>query len=109
MKRLLPALGIIIALSIACGQSGLVPATPIGGGPMPTATSPALVGGGGSGGPPSEEQGRALLISKGCIACHIIPNVQGAVGTVGPSLEGVGDPSKRPTLAAGAIANNEDN
>ncbi|MDP8921881.1 MAG: c-type cytochrome, partial [Chloroflexota bacterium] len=45
--------------------------------------------------------GRQLFSSKGCIACHVAPGVPGATGTIGPSLAGIGDPAKRPTLADG--------
>ncbi|NNM75191.1 c-type cytochrome [Enterovirga aerilata] len=34
------------------------------------------------------ERGRALVLSYGCGACHLVPGVPGARGTVGPSLEG---------------------
>ncbi|MGA0597994.1 c-type cytochrome [Enterovirga sp. CN4-39] len=33
------------------------------------------------------ERGRALVLSFGCGACHLVPGVPGARGTVGPSLE----------------------
>ena len=45
--------------------------------------------------------GRALFASKGCVACHVAPGVPGAVGTIGPSLSGLGDAGKRPQLASG--------
>ncbi|MCC6179298.1 MAG: c-type cytochrome [Chloroflexi bacterium] len=45
--------------------------------------------------------GKTLFTSKGCIACHVAAGVPGATGTVGPNLNGIGDPSKRPTLADG--------
>lgn len=34
-------------------------------------------------------RGRALARSYGCGACHVIPGVPGATGTVGPSLAGI--------------------
>ncbi len=37
------------------------------------------------------ENGRTLLTQFGCGACHVIPGVAGARGTVGPSLEGLAD------------------
>ncbi len=52
--------------------------------------------------------GKQLFASKGCIACHAAPGVAGATGTIGPSLGGIGDPGKRPQLAAG-IPNTPDN
>lgn len=45
--------------------------------------------------------GKALMTSKGCIACHVAQGVPGAVGTIGPTLNGLGDVTKRPTLASG--------
>ncbi len=45
--------------------------------------------------------GKQLFQAKGCIACHAAPGVPGATGTIGPSLAGIGDPNKRPTLADG--------
>ncbi|MFN8633193.1 MAG: c-type cytochrome [Chloroflexota bacterium] len=45
--------------------------------------------------------GKTLFANKGCVACHVAQGVPGAVGTVGPSLNGLGDPAKRPTLASG--------
>jgi cytochrome c2 len=45
--------------------------------------------------------GRSLFASKGCIACHVAQGVPGAVGTIGPSLNGLGDAGKRPQLASG--------
>jgi cytochrome c oxidase subunit 2 len=45
--------------------------------------------------------GRTLFTAKGCIACHTAQGVQGATGTIGPNLNGIGDPAKRPTLTDG--------
>jgi cytochrome c1 len=45
--------------------------------------------------------GRSLFAAKGCVACHTAQGVPGAVGTIGPNLNGLGDPAKRPTLADG--------
>jgi cytochrome c2 len=45
--------------------------------------------------------GKALMSSKGCVACHVAQGVPGAVGTIGPSLNGLGDAAKRPRLASG--------
>jgi cytochrome c oxidase subunit 2 len=47
-------------------------------------------GGGGGGGAGSADAGKALFTSKGCIACHTLAAVPGAVGTVGPKLDGIG-------------------
>jgi len=45
--------------------------------------------------------GRTLFTAKGCIACHTAQGVQGATGTIGPNLNGIGDVAKRPTLTDG--------
>ena len=39
----------------------------------------------GGGGGPAEE----LFKSKGCVACHTVAEVEGAVGTIGPVLDGL--------------------
>ena len=46
--------------------------------------------------------GRTLFVAKGCIACHTAQGIQGATGTIGPNLNGIGDPAKRPKLTDGA-------
>ena len=45
--------------------------------------------------------GKALFTAKGCVACHVAQGVPGAVGTIGPTLNGIGDAAKRPQLASG--------
>ena len=45
--------------------------------------------------------GKTLFTSKGCVACHVAQGIPGAVGTIGPNLNGLGDPAKRATLASG--------
>ena len=40
------------------------------------------------------------MAQKGCGACHVIPGVAGATGTIGPSLAGVGT---RTTIAGGIV------
>jgi mono/diheme cytochrome c family protein len=35
------------------------------------------------------ERGKALIISQGCGGCHTITSVAGAVGAVGPKLDGI--------------------
>ena len=47
------------------------------------------------------ERGRALLQRYGCGACHRIPGVQGAAGTIGPSLDRLG----RRVYVAGVVPN----
>ena len=47
--------------------------------------------------------GAALIQQKGCGACHTIPGIPGATGTIGPNLAGV---ASRTRIAAGAVPNN---
>ena len=51
------------------------------------------------------ERGRLLTQQYQCAACHFIPNVQGANGDAGPSLEYMG----RLSYIAGSIPNQPDN
>ena len=117
MKRAFLVIGAVVAISLACvPNAGPVPATPVGGGAVPTATLPAGAGGGvptasqsdgGPGGAGSPEHGKQLFTAKGCIACHTVSSVPGAVGTIGPNLDIVGDPAKYPKIAGGLLDNNE--
>ena len=50
---------------------------------------------------PAVANGRQLFSTTGCIACHVAPGVPGATGSIGPSLAGIGDPAKKPTLTDG--------
>ncbi len=54
------------------------------------------------------EKSAALKImrSKGCGACHIIPGIAGAMGTVGPSLKGL---KERTRIAGGRLENSPEN
>lgn len=47
-----------------------------------------------------EAEGRRLVGAKGCGACHVVPGLATAKGTVGPSLAGVGSRAK---IAGGAV------
>lgn len=98
---------VVALLSVACTQNAPVPATPTGGGPVPNPTLPAGLGGAPAGNTPAE-RGKSLITSKGCIACHTIKDVPGAVGTTGPALDGMGDPAKHPRIA-GVLDNNPAN
>ena len=112
MKYLLTILGAVTLISIACGTSGAPapPATPVGGGAIPTATLPAAAGTTpASGGAPSADQGKALISAKGCIACHTIAGVPGATGDIGPCLSDVGDAAKHAKIAGGLLDNNDAN
>lgn len=55
--------------------------------------------------PTVAEEGQALLMSKGCIACHRIDGTP-AAGVLGPDLSHVGS---RRTIAAGILENNREN
>jgi mono/diheme cytochrome c family protein len=52
---------------------------------------------------PQEQQGVKVILQRGCGSCHVIPNIPGASGTVGPSLAGVG---QRKLIAGDAVPNN---
>ncbi len=51
------------------------------------------------------ERGRALIPKYGCEACHTIPGVEGADGTVGPRLAGI----DRRAYLAGRLPNTPEN
>jgi cytochrome c oxidase subunit 2 len=58
---------------------------------------------------PADDDARAgqqLFAQKGCVACHTITGVPGAVGVIGPRLN---DLKGRTTLASGIMENNPDN
>jgi cytochrome c oxidase subunit 2 len=91
-----------------------------GGAPKPAAPAPTLSPGGapppqppvGVPKPPAPapaadaatiEAGKALVTQKGCGACHMIPGIPGAAGTIGPNLAGV---ASRTRIAGGAVPNN---
>lgn len=52
-----------------------------------------------------EQKGRALFVSKGCVACHTVEGVPGATGKVGPDLTTI---ASRPQIA-GVVENTPDN
>ena len=63
----------------------------------------------GLGGAPSPAVGKQLFVAKGCIACHVVQQIEEARGTVGPSLDGMGDPERRRTVGGGALDNTPEN
>lgn len=65
-------------------------------------SKPAAAASGGGAVTGDANAGKELFLRKGCVACHIAQGVQGATGTIGPNLNGIGDPVKRPKLADGA-------
>ena len=36
------------------------------------------------------DRGRQLIVEKGCVACHVVPQVPSPVSNVGPALDNVG-------------------
>src|SRR5262249_36233493 len=76
------------------------PAPPPGGAQAPAATTAPATGG--------QDQaalaaaGKALIPQKGCPACHTIPGIPGANGTIGPNLGGV---ASRTMIAGGVVPN----
>jgi cytochrome c1 len=51
--------------------------------------------------PGDAERGRALLQQYGCGACHRIPGIRNAIGTIGPPLDRLG----RRVYVAGVLVN----
>ena len=47
-----------------------------------------------------------IIKAKGCGNCHRIPGIAGAMGTIGPSLKGLGE---RPRIAGGRLENTDEN
>jgi cytochrome c oxidase subunit II len=89
-----------VAAPVPTPPAAPAPAPPAPGVPPPAPPAPA---------PPAPKpddalvaEGRALVTQKGCGACHIIPGIPGATGTIGPSLVGVAD---RNPIAGGAVPN----
>ena len=90
-----------VLVGLAAATLALAACAPPAPPPKPAATDakPAASGGGAITG--DAANGRTLFTAKGCIACHTAQGVQGATGTIGPNLNGIGDPAKRPTLTDG--------
>lgn len=106
-------IAIIATIVTACGGSGggrgigdgTGGGSGGGGGPAATpteepTTAPAVVqattvatkgsgGGSGTGAGTGGGQAVELFKSKGCVACHTVAEVEGAVGTIGPVLDGL--------------------
>jgi cytochrome c len=61
---------------------------------------------------PQEQQGVQVILTRGCGGCHVIPNIPGASGTIGPNLgphDQVPPLSQRPMIAtfpSGTVPNN---
>ena len=99
-KALILGAAVATLLVTAC-----IPAPPPPPDKSASAAAPKASGGAASGAAASvagdANAGKALFASKGCVACHVAQGIPGAVGTVGPSLNGLGDVAKRPQLASG--------
>jgi cytochrome c oxidase subunit 2 len=72
----------------------------------PAAGTPATAGGSQAAAAGDPAVGAQLIQQKGCPACHTIPGIPGANGTIGPNLAGV---ASRTTIAGGAVPNNGPN
>ncbi|HEX8619385.1 MAG TPA: c-type cytochrome [Thermoanaerobaculia bacterium] len=51
---------------------------------------------------PEAAQGQQLIRQYGCNVCHVVPGIDGAQGSLGPSLAGI---ASRPTLSEAAVPN----
>ena len=50
------------------------------------------------------ENGPAVFKAKGCSACHVVSSVEGAVGQVGPKLDGLSERAKTRVAGKDAMA-----
>ena len=102
MNSRLKHLLLLVMASLTLVLAACIPPPP----PPPAKASPAASTGAAAGGAAAKvagdaDAGKALFASKGCVACHVAQGVPGAVGTIGPNLNGLGDTAKRPQLASG--------
>ena len=99
MKLNLSSVLIVGAVMLALLLSACIPPPP----PPPNKSAGQATGGGAPAAKVAGDAngGKGLFTSKGCIACHVAQGVPGATGTIGPSLNGLGDTGKRPQLASG--------
>jgi cytochrome c len=84
----------LLTLTLAACTGGGASTAPTPAPPKPGAPTPD---------PAQVDAGKQLVAQKGCGGCHVIPDVPGATGVVGPNLAGV---ASRPTIAGGAVPNN---
>lgn len=89
MKRL--ALPLLLLLTVACNRDEAAQS-------LAAAQQPAPTG--------NAERGRMLAAQYGCNVCHVVPGVDGAQGSLGPSLAGV---ASRPTISFGKVRNTPGN
>lgn len=93
-----------VASAIAGSTSPSPAAVPSPNAPLtPVPAAPVQAPSGGAPDPALVTAGQQLVGQKGCGACHVIPNVPGAQGVIGPSLAGV---ASRNRIAGGAVPNN---
>lgn len=108
-------------LLAACGGTGAAGPTPTpqrppaAGQPLAPATKaaqpPATAKPGekpAAGGTGDANRGKQLFVQKGCTACHVVPGIPEATGTIGPNLAGIAGKPKIPT-ATGELENTPDN
>lgn len=48
------------------------------------------------------QRGKQFVTQYGCVVCHMMPGVEGAQGTLGPSLAGL---ASRPAISFGTVQN----
>ncbi len=102
MIRRAPRLGLrAILIGVVAATLALAACAPPAPPPKPAATDAKPAASGGTTITGDVANGRTLFTAKGCIACHTAQGVQGATGTIGPNLNGIGDPARRPTLTDG--------
>jgi cytochrome c1 len=97
--------GLLLTVAVAVSLVVLNPAFQNGkaGGTPNQLGQPAAAAGGPELAPGSPAfEGAQLIPAKQCPGCHVIPGIQGATGSVGPSLAGVASKTK---IAGGAVDN----
>ncbi|MEA2465276.1 MAG: hypothetical protein QOJ98_3023 [Acidobacteriota bacterium] len=77
---------LLLLLALACDREQ--PAAP-----KPQASAPAS---------DPHATARQLMTQYGCNVCHVIPGIEGAQGSLGPSLAGI---ASRPTLSEASVQN----
>ena len=51
---------------------------------------------------PELAEGQQLIARYGCNICHVVPGIEGAQGSLGPSLAGI---ASRPAISGGTVPN----
>lgn len=87
------ALSLLLVLSLAaCNRDEAAKSL------APGAAAPATPG--------DAARGKALVAQYGCNVCHVVPDIGGPQGSLGPSLAGV---ASRPTISFGKVPNTPEN